>query len=235
MQIRKEVLQAVVKRKEENQAQHIKAKELQKDILNIPNHIFGEHKRCKERGRTCISSVHKKSINYVPYLKLYGLYQKVDNAVMYLNAHSDSLLLSVTNNPAESFNSIICKEIDGKRINFGNRGSYNARVAGAVVQHNRQALMELYVNMCKDVPSITENLEKRRQIKIMRMKVCREMSGKKTKLKIKAGTDKHYGPQSQRPDLSQEVFEKLRENHLNKLFEHGENWEQIGGIKCYLS
>lgn len=67
--------------------------------------------------------------NYVPFLKLHGLYQKVKSAMIYLSAYSDSLLLKLTNNPAESFNSIICKEIGGKRINFGNRGSYNARIA----------------------------------------------------------------------------------------------------------
>jgi len=44
-----------------------------------------------------------------------------------LSTYSDSLLLNLTNNPTEWFNSIICKEIAGKRINFGARGSYNVR------------------------------------------------------------------------------------------------------------
>jgi len=65
-----------------------------------------------------------------------------------LSAYSDSLLFNLTNNPTELFNSIICKEIGGKRIHFGKRGSYNARIAGAVVQHNtQQILTQIYKSM----------------------------------------------------------------------------------------
>jgi len=79
---------------------------------------------------------HEIGKNYVPFLKLYDLYQKIEDAVKYLSVHSDSLLLNVTNNSAESFNSIVCKAIAGKRINLGARGSYNARIVGAVIQYN---------------------------------------------------------------------------------------------------
>ena len=61
---------------EEKRPDHYKAIELQKNILNIPSHIFGKHKRCRERGRTCDRDETKK--NYVPYLKLHDLYQKVE-------------------------------------------------------------------------------------------------------------------------------------------------------------
>lgn len=47
-------------RREENQPQHLKAIELQKDILNIPSHVFGEYKRCKERGRQCIEQYNER-------------------------------------------------------------------------------------------------------------------------------------------------------------------------------
>jgi len=47
LKIRKEILEAAAARREENQPNHYKAVELQKDISNIPSHIFGEHKRCK--------------------------------------------------------------------------------------------------------------------------------------------------------------------------------------------
>jgi len=109
--------------------------ELQKGILNIPSYIFGEHKRCKERGRSCKDNREYNEKNYVPFLRLYGLYQKIQSAIIYLNAYSDNFLLNLTNNPAELFNSIICKEIGGKRVNFGACGSYNARIAGGV-QYN---------------------------------------------------------------------------------------------------
>ncbi|XP_072766253.1 uncharacterized protein [Anoplolepis gracilipes] len=224
LKIRKEVLETAALRKEEKVPHHDKATELQKDILNIPSHIFGEHKRCKERGRTCEEKVQ----NYVPYLKLHGLYDKIENAVRHLSAYSDSLLLNLTNNPAEAFNSIICKEIGGKRLNFGLRGSYNARIAGAVVQYNtQQVLTQVYKSMCKDVPPTVENLEKRRQIKIARTKKSREEDGRSKKFKREAGTDRHYGPQSQKPDLSSDVYKQLEINHIEKLSENAENREKI--------
>lgn len=138
--------------------------ELQNDILNIPSHVFGEHKRCKACDRICKENDNKK--NYVPYFKLYGLYPKIETATMYLSGYSESLLLNYTNNPAESYNSIICKEIGGKQINFDKRDSYNARVARAIVRYNtQQVLTKLHQSMCKTVPLI-ENIEKQRQIKV---------------------------------------------------------------------
>jgi hypothetical protein len=136
-------------------------------------------------------------------------------------------LLNVTNNYVELFNSIVCKAIAGKRQNFGARGSYNARVAGAVIQHNtQQVLTELHKNVCNTVPSIIENLEKRRQIKVARTKEYRKLHGKPKKFKTKEGTDS-YGPKSQKPDLSPDVFEQFKEKQLEKLFEDGRNWKQI--------
>lgn len=49
----KAVLEAAAIRREKKQPQHCAATELQKDILNIPSHVFGEHKQCKELGGTC--------------------------------------------------------------------------------------------------------------------------------------------------------------------------------------
>lgn len=50
---------------------------------------------------------------------------------------------------------------------------------------------------------------------------------KPKKVKPKAGTDCHYGPQSQKPDLPSDTFEQLKRNHLQKLSENGKNWKQI--------
>jgi len=119
--------------------------------------------------------------NYVSFLKLHGLYQKVERAIIYLSAYSDSLLLKLTNNPAESFNSKICKEIGEKRINFGNRGIYNARIAGAVVQYNTQVLM--HKSICKNVSPIIETLEKQRQAKVAKIRESREMNGREKNLR----------------------------------------------------
>jgi len=38
--------------------------ELRKDILNIPSHIFGEHKRCKKRDHKCEDDCVMKKTTY---------------------------------------------------------------------------------------------------------------------------------------------------------------------------
>ncbi|XP_077260812.1 uncharacterized protein LOC143896691 [Temnothorax americanus] len=225
--IRQEVLDAAKSRKEEKQPCHKQGVELQKDILNIPSHVFGEHKRCKERGRTCEEN-REGTKNWVPYLKVHGLYQKIESAIMYLSAYSESLLLELTNNPAELFNSIICKEIGGKRINWGLRGSYNTRVAGAVVQYNtQQVLTQVHQNVCGNVPPIVESLEKRRQKKVSMTQNYRQIHGKPKKFKQGSGTDRYYGPQSQKPDLPADVYQQFEQNHKQKLLDNAENRDKI--------
>jgi len=95
LKLRKEVIKAIDLRKEEKQPDHEKAMKLQNDILNIPKHIFGDHKQCKKRGRICDETEN----NYVPLLKQHGLYQKIESAIVRLSGYSDSLLLKLTNNP----------------------------------------------------------------------------------------------------------------------------------------
>jgi len=63
--MRKEVLEAAALRRNEIQCDQNKAKELQKDILNIPSHIFGEHKRYKERNRTCEENREKQTMCHI--------------------------------------------------------------------------------------------------------------------------------------------------------------------------
>ena len=140
--IRKEVTQAAARRGQENQPFHYKVQALQRDLLGICSHVFGEHKRCG--NRKCEEDGEKGERNIVPDLNAHGLYQKVCYAVEYISCFSDSLLINFTNNMAESFNAIICKDIGGKRINFVLRGSYNARVAGSVVQYNTQEVLTKY-------------------------------------------------------------------------------------------
>lgn len=227
LKIREEVKHAASVRKGEMQPQHYKATELRNDILNIPSHVFGEHKRCKERDYICEDNGERKK-NYVPYLKQHGLYQRIEAAIMYLAAYSESLLLNLTNNPAEGFNSIIGKEICGKRIDVSKRGSYNARIAGAVLQYNtQQAITEVHKGMDKIVSPIVDKLEKRRQIKVARTRESRGIEGKRKKLKAERGTDCHYGPQSQEPDFADHVIEHLKKEKIDQLLENARNKKQI--------
>ncbi|XP_077257955.1 uncharacterized protein LOC143895049 [Temnothorax americanus] len=148
LNFRKVMVKAAEQRRKKQTSQHIKVVELQEDISNIPSHIFGEHKQCEARGRQCKKNGDKMEKNHVPSLKSFGLYQKIESAITYISTKAYSLLLNYTNNPAESFNSIICKEIGGKRISFGKRGSYNARVAGALCNTIRNKYLHNCMKAC---------------------------------------------------------------------------------------
>lgn len=226
LNIRREIVKAAGKRREENLPEHGKSAQLKKDILIITNHVFGEHKDCYGQGFDCGEGHSDK--NYVPELKLHGLYQKVENIMQQMSNYADSLLLNLTNNPAEWVNSFICKAVGGKRVNFCARGSNNARIAAAVVQHNsQQVVTEMHKNVGRTVPPIVACVEKRRQVKVAQNKELRALNGRANNHRFHLGTDKHYGPQSEKPDLSVEDFERLRKHKLEKLNENARNWEEI--------
>jgi len=76
----------------------------------------------------------------------------VDNAV--------SLILDVTNNVCEQFNSIINKFIAGKRINFSLKQSYNTRVQAAIISYNTNGnfLNALHKNIMEKSPGKRMNI-----------------------------------------------------------------------------
>lgn len=81
--------------------------------------------------------------------------------------------------------------------------------------------------MCKTVPRVIETLERQRQTKIAKTREYRKTHERPKKFKAESGTDCHYGPQSQKPDLPSHILEQLRKNHLEKLSENAQNWQQI--------
>lgn len=76
----------------------------------------------------------------------------VDNAV--------SLILDVTNNVCEQFNSVINKFIAGKRINFSLKQSYNTRVQAAIISYNTNGnfLNALHKNIMEKSPGKRTNI-----------------------------------------------------------------------------
>lgn len=70
----------------------------------------------------------------------------VDNAA--------SLILDVTNNLCEQFNSIINKFIAGKRINFSLKQSYNTRIQAAIISYNTNGnfLRAIHKNVMEKSP-----------------------------------------------------------------------------------
>ena len=64
-------------------------------------------------------------------------------------------------------------------------------------------------------------------MKVSKTKESRQIQGRHKIYKKQSGTDRHYGPQSQKPDLSSDKYEQLKLRHLQKLLENAENRQKI--------
>lgn len=74
--------------------------------------------------------------NRVPEAEKCGLMGEMIIIIKRVVDHVSSLMLDVTNNVCEQFNSVVNKYIGGKRINFSLKQSYNTRIRAAIVSFN---------------------------------------------------------------------------------------------------
>jgi hypothetical protein len=234
LRFRTAVAKAVKHRQAQDVTEAVKRAELRKDILNIPSHIFGEHKECANRGYFCDGHRKVGEINHVPELVQRGLYEKLMDVVTQLTPHVESLLFDVDSNSVEQYNSIISKLIGGKRINFAQTNSYQARCAGAVVSYNLHAPLSRLSQVMEKTPNaVAKNVEsKRRRRNLLRAERIRaekerqqasgEPPARKAKRATPATADQDYGPTAQRPDMDPEVYTAQMEQHLKRL----EEWRQ---------
>ncbi|KAL7290852.1 hypothetical protein TKK_0015585 [Trichogramma kaykai] len=198
------VSQCIAYRNEHDDEHASKVCELRRDILNLPNHIFGDHNECKERGYNC-SEIEKtcddRESNYVPEMKQVGLFDKVFEAVNDLSVNSESLLYRVTNNYAEGFNSLVAVHIGGKRINWGTRGQYFMRALASAIRHNTGAFLSSIYEHIGDIPSVVHKVDTARQKKVNDARILTNTRGRKRQYgRVKPDSGKYYGPQSQKSD-----------------------------------
>ncbi|XP_029053622.2 uncharacterized protein LOC114881126 [Osmia bicornis bicornis] len=218
----------IVKAAEFRYSQHVttaeKIKNLYGDIHNIPSHAFGEHAECSKLQYFCDGTSKKDEKNFVPELMKMGVYERIKEILRPLLAHVDSLLYNSNNNAVESFNGIIAKYTGGKRLNFGERGSYTGRCAAAVVQYNtKQVLSRLNTAMNKKPPVILRKMENRR--KKVHEKYAVKIKGKKVakhvRKQFRSEMDPNYGPNAQKPDMAKNIYELEQKIHMGML----QNWQ----------
>lgn len=147
--------------------------------------------------------------------------------MQYISCFSDSLLHKETNNLVESFNSIVCKLVNGKRVNLCCSNQYDTRVAYAIIQHNSQeALMQIYVGMGKSVPPNVVELMHKRKLKIARTKQSRAENGRKRR-HVFSKIDQNYGIMCEKPDLTEDQLAGARDKHFLELKENQQNRVKI--------
>ena len=192
----------------------------------IFEHVFGDHSNCQMLPYPCKPKAADRNIN--KQLQASGIYPAAYDAVKYLAYHAGSLLEHVTNNMAESSNSIIKKMNAGKRINYCSKNSYEMRCYGAVVQHNSQKLLSnLFLRLGHEVPTAVLNMERNRELYVGNNILRRLEQGRDRHQSRHQYVDKNYGPRAQKPDQPKDVYDMLVKDHFNKLLKYQENQEQI--------
>lgn len=223
------VSKATEHRKAEDRPITEKIDNLRQDIINIPSHVFGEHKKCAERGYFCEvdASTAPASSNLVPQLISVGLYPAIQDIFRDVSRHSRSLLIDVTSNYVEHYNSIVAKFVGGKRINFALTGSYQGRCAAAVVQHNSgHAHYNFHKAIYKSSPGTfaKSNAMKRKK------KTDKKRSNKKCRKSLfvnNTNDEIDYGLSAQRPDIDEETMKIECEEFLVGLKKTNEECERI--------
>lgn len=194
-------------------------KKLKSDIVNVPMHVFGDHKKC---DKYFCRKKNSKENNSIPDLKQSGLLYKILEIFNTLADNARSLLFDSSSNSAESFNSIVAKFIGGKRINYCYRGSYQARCNAAAVAHNSNTPnYKIHKALYNCSPGkYTKILEKKRaRLREYAKKNKRIRTSKKlfSLDQKKSVTDKNYGPFCQKPDISETLFLEKKEKFLKSL------------------
>lgn len=217
LRVRTAVTKAVQHRMGEETPMKEKILLLKKDLDNVISHVFGEHNDCARIGYFCNGSQKENEENYVPRLKMCGLYDKLQNALKQISWNAKSLLYDKDSNRVETFNSVISKCIGGKRINYGLRGSYEARCNAAVVAFNTgEAISRLSNALGVKAGENAINLEE--ENKAAKEKICNKEKRKQSYTCVKnASADKDYGPQAEKPDAEPAEMELRIALHIDML------------------
>ena len=230
MKIRNAVVKAVEFRRNRKVSWQKKVSELIKDLKNVLSHVFGEHKDCSSLQYFCNGQRKEGEENLVPQLSRASLLQKLENAMERIIKNADSLLHKFTSNFVESCNAIISKFIGGKRIHYAMKGSYQTRVKASVVQFNTsRALTCVCQTIDKKPPAQTKIIENRNINKnakqLQRTRAAKELqlSVRTSKYSAKIIADKDYGPNAERPDIEDNMYEQLRRYHFEMLLEQQHN------------
>lgn len=196
---------------------------LENDIINAPAHYFGAHAKCATY--LCKKQNDPVEREDLKLLKDCGLYDEILNACQHFFANNaKSLLADFTTNDNESFNNLICKRLDGKRINNYLGGTYKASVAESVVHYNSGYQSgSTYHNYKVGESSNIKKLEMSRKRKCESNLLKKQLNPKKRIIaEPEELRNKSYGVNCEKPDLEAGAFERAKKRFIENLKERQE-------------
>lgn len=221
LRLRVAVTSAIKYRNNQNLSLQERIHELEKDIHNGPFHVFGDHMRCQERGYFC-KGPKDGEVCLVEVLKSVGMWDEIIGAKNLVARHASSLIHNVSTNDVERFNSVLCKFVGGKRVNFSLRGGYDTRSNLCVIECNTKGESQkmIHKHMTSQSPGFhcRKNIEnKQRSAEKRRQRQKANPKKLKRRRLVMTGPDCHYGNVNTDPEMSEEEFQKQKNNFLRKL------------------
>lgn len=202
-----------------------KVKNLVQDLRNIPSHVFGEHRDCANIGYFNCSPTENEN-NYIPRMRDCGLLEDIELCFNRLVCNASSLIMNMDTNTAEQYNSIVCKFVGGKRINFSLKGSYQTRCQAAAISFNTRGTY--YSVLSKKMPLQTRKYVAKMVKKRQLQKDSKNRTTRKQNKKTPTLPDRDYGPDATpEPDLTDDQFEKKKQAFLQSLEKTQEQLEDI--------
>ncbi|XP_074029433.1 uncharacterized protein [Leptinotarsa decemlineata] len=106
--------------------------------------------------------IYKKYTPIIINIEIFSaIYEIMMVPVKYLATHFKSLLCNVDTNTFEQFNSIICKHIGGKRINYCSRRSFQARCEASVEWNTKHFVSILSQSLTGRMPALSKKIERK--------------------------------------------------------------------------
>ncbi len=199
-----------------------KITKLEEDVFNAPSHYFGVHDKC--RSYFCKKKTEQGAIDNMNLMKQDGIYYEIMNLIQtYFAGNAKSLLEGNSNNQAEQFNNVVAKYLGGKRVNFSLAGSYGARVAMAVVQHNSEGHCgSKFKEFSFGADSVNKNmvqLENKRKRKLVQNVVAREANPRSKQFQKEDSSSANYyhGDGCATLDMTPLVYENAKNLFLKRL------------------
>lgn len=179
---------------------------LRHDIKNVPDHVFGNHKNCRDFCKRKISG--EENV----LLKLdTNLICKIRTLIGNVECKAESLVFNQTTNVAEKYMGYVAKFSGGKRVNFTTGGSFKRRCFGAGLSHSAGASWHLspwkkFKN--RSPGSIFKSKILRREKRNFKRKLLYSEKQPKRKRREVGAYDAEYGPLAVKADLEEDVLQK---------------------------
>lgn len=111
---------------------------------------------------------------------------------------------------------IVAKYIGGKRINTAFRDSYYCRIMASVVQYNSGSVYTVMSSYIGEDLNVAREMEEEHSRKILNNRK-QSQSRKRKKKFVFQDNEKDYGDNHAEPDVPEDVFKVLADNHFEKL------------------